>query len=124
MRCWSRKAPTWWPSIGSLAGITPHLSSGHCADRSGFISRCGARVRGEVIRDLGGGRLTKDSVINFDVGVDGIAKPGEEVKAGSTLARVHAVTTSQAEQAAARMVKAFEVSSTVVSPNTLIQQII
>ena len=94
------------------------------AGRAGFMAKCDARIIGEVIRDLGGGRLTKDSVINFDVGVDRIAKPGEEVKAGSTLARVHAVTTSQAEQAAARMVKAFEVSSTVVSPNTLIQQII
>ena len=94
------------------------------AGRAGFMAKCDARIIGEVIRDLGGGRLTKDSVINFDVGVDRIAKPGEEVKAGSTLARVHAVTTSQAEQAAARMVKAFEVSSTVVSPDTLIQQII
>jgi pyrimidine-nucleoside phosphorylase len=38
------------------------------SQRAGYISRCDARIIGEVIRDLGGGRLTKDSVINYDVG--------------------------------------------------------
>ena len=47
------------------------------AEKSGFVSRCDARIIGEVIRDLGGGRLTKESGINYDVGIDRIAKPGE-----------------------------------------------
>src|ERR1051325_3104471 len=34
------------------------------ATRTGFVSECDARIIGEVIRDLGGGRLTKDSVID------------------------------------------------------------
>jgi thymidine phosphorylase len=50
------------------------------ADRSGFVSKCDAQLIGEVIRDLGGGRLTKESVINYDVGVDQLAKPGEQVE--------------------------------------------
>src|ERR1700690_687911 len=58
--------------------------------RAGFVSKCDARIIGEVIRDLGGGRLTKESVINFDVGVDQIAKPGERVEKNGTLCRVHA----------------------------------
>jgi len=52
------------------------------ASRGGFISKCDARLIGEVIRDLGG-RLTKESVINHDVGVDRLAKPGELVSKGS-----------------------------------------
>ncbi len=43
------------------------------APASGFVSRCDARILGEVVRDLGGGRFTKESGINYDVGVDAIA---------------------------------------------------
>src|SRR6266436_6131882 len=49
------------------------------AAQSGFVSRCDARLIGEVVRDLGGGRLTKESVINYDVGVDWLSKPDERV---------------------------------------------
>jgi thymidine phosphorylase len=88
------------------------------ADRSGFVSKSDARLIGEVIRDLGGGRFTKDSAINHDVGVDQLAKPGEEVKAGSTLARIHAADRTQADTASARLKAAFEISPQppVVSP--------
>lgn len=81
------------------------------ADRGGFVCKCDARLIGEVIRDLGGGRLTKESVINFDVGVDKLAKPCEEVKADSTLARIHAADRVQAEAARARLKTAFEISA-------------
>jgi len=60
------------------------------ARRAAIISRCDARVIGEVVRDLGGGRQTKDTVINYEVGIDLIAKPGERVKAGSVICRIHA----------------------------------
>ena len=79
------------------------------ADRSGIVSACNARIIGEVIRDLGGGRLTKDSIIDFDAGVDRIAKPGEAINAGDVLARVHAKERGQAERAARRLRMAFEV---------------
>src|SRR6266576_6217424 len=79
------------------------------ADRSGFVSRCDARLIGEVIRDLGGGRFTKESTINYDVGVDQLIKPGEEVKTGAMLARVHAVDRDRAVAACARLKAAFEV---------------
>jgi pyrimidine-nucleoside phosphorylase len=81
------------------------------ASRSGFISRCDARLIGEVIRDLGGGRLTKESVINHDVGVDRLAKPGEPVSKDSVLARIHAGSRAQAETARARLEAAFEIST-------------
>ena len=38
------------------------------AEKAGFISKCDARVIGEVIRDLGGGRLMKESAIHYEVG--------------------------------------------------------
>jgi pyrimidine-nucleoside phosphorylase len=78
--------------------------------RSGFVSRCDARIFGEVVRDLGGGRLQKESVINFDVGVDRIMKVGEQIKAGELLARIHAVDEKSAEVARKKLETAFEVS--------------
>jgi pyrimidine-nucleoside phosphorylase len=78
--------------------------------KAGFISRCDARIIGEVVRDLGGGRLTKDSVINYDVGIDQLMKPGERVDRGSVLARIHAADRKQAAAAAERMKTAFEIS--------------
>jgi thymidine phosphorylase len=81
------------------------------AHKSGFVSRCDARVIGEIVRDLGGGRLTKESVINYDVGIDSLAKPGDRVVKGSVLARVHAADKSQASNVVKRLTSAFAFSS-------------
>ena len=63
-------------ALDSTATVVAEVKS----EKSGYISKCDARIIGEVIRDLGGGRLTKESAINYDVGVDQIAKPGERWK--------------------------------------------
>jgi thymidine phosphorylase len=81
------------------------------ADRGGYVSKCDARLVGEVIRDLGGGRLTKESAINYDMGVDQLAKPGEWVEKSATLCRVHAADRAQAAAAVARLKAAFKLSS-------------
>jgi thymidine phosphorylase len=81
------------------------------AKRSGFVARCDARIIGEVIRDIGGGRLSKESVVNFDVGLDQIAKPGDVVKAGTVLCRIHVDSSKQAALASERLASAFEISA-------------
>ena len=88
------------------------------ATASGFVSRCDARILGEIVRDLGGGRFTKESGINYDVGVDAIVKPGEPIQAGGVLARVHAADHAQADAACARLKTAFGISAqpTVAEP--------
>jgi pyrimidine-nucleoside phosphorylase len=92
--------------LDSTAKVVAEVKS----EKSGFISKCDARIIGEVIRDLGGGRLTKESTINFDVGVDRIAKPGERVEKLGTLCRVHAADSASAKTAAARLKRTFEIS--------------
>lgn len=77
--------------------------------RSGYVAGCDARVLGEVIRDLGGGRQTKDSPINYDVGIDAILKPGEAIRRGGPLARIHAATSASARSAAERLRVAFKI---------------
>jgi thymidine phosphorylase len=93
-------------------------------EKAGYVSKCDARIIGEVIRDLGGGRLTKESDINYDVGVDQIAKPGEHVEKLGTLCRVHAAGSVQAGAARARLKTAFEISAKRPAQTRLIQEII
>ena len=94
------------------------------APASGFVSRCDARIVGEVVRDLGGGRYTKESGIDYDVGVDALAKPGEAVRAGGILTRIHAADRAQAEAACIRLKAAFGISAQPIVPQPLITEII
>jgi thymidine phosphorylase len=94
------------------------------AEKPGFVSRCDARLIGEIIRDLGGGRLTKESAINYDVGIDRLVKPGEAVQKNSVLARIHAANQSQAKSACARLRAAFEISTRRTVTNPLVIEVI
>lgn len=94
------------------------------SDRSGFVTRCDARVIGEVLRDLGAGRLTKGAAIDPAVGVDQLVKPGEPVQAGAILCRLHARTQAQAEAGAARLQAAFEIGEAPPAPTPLIAEVL
>ena len=94
------------------------------AGKPGFISRCDARLIAEVIRDLGGGRLTKESAINYDVGVDQIAKQGECAEKSEILCRVHATDSAQAKSAIARLKTAFEIFAKRPAQTPLVAEII
>lgn len=94
------------------------------AGRAGYVSECDARTLGEVIRDLGGGRQTKDSRINYAVGVDRMAKCGESVRRGDVLARIHAVTARDAEEAWRRLVPVFRVSNQKPQRGRLITEVL
>lgn len=80
------------------------------AEQAGFVAGCDARMVGEIIRDLGGGRLARDSVIDPAAGVDCLRKPGESVARGSVLARIHASNRDLAETALARLRLAYRIA--------------
>jgi len=107
-------------ALDSTASVVVELK----AEKSGFVSKCDARLIGEVIRDLGGGRLTKESAINYDVGVDQIAKPGERVEKSATLCRIHAADKAQAEAASARLETTFEISAKPPGKPPLVAEVI
>ncbi|MDB6109539.1 MAG: pdp [Pedosphaera sp.] len=94
------------------------------AERDGYVTCCDPRVIGEVVRDLGGGRLTKEMIIHHDVGVDMLVPPGEPVSFGSILCRVHAIDPVQADAALARLKGAFEVSELREEPAPLVERVI
>ncbi|MCX6904756.1 MAG: thymidine phosphorylase [Verrucomicrobia bacterium] len=94
------------------------------ADRGGFVNHCDARIIGELVRDLGGGRLTKETIIHPEVGVDRLAKPGEPVQAGALLGRLHAADQAQAEAAASRLRAAFTMADEPPKLEPLVVEII
>jgi len=94
------------------------------APRSGYCLGCDARVAGEIVRDLGGGRLTQDSVVDFEVGIDKIAAPGSHFQKGDVLARVHARDSASAERARDRIIPAFRFSDEPVSGVSLVSDIL
>ena len=59
------------------------------------------------MRDLGATRVNKETPIQPDVGVDGIAKPGDRVEGGARFCRVHARSDDEARRAAERLRAAF-----------------
>ncbi len=104
----------------STAAVVVELKS----EESGYVAKCDARIIGEVIRDLGGGRLTQEAAINYDVGVDRIAKPGERVERFGVFCRVHAASQADADAAITRLKSAFEISVTPPVQVPLIAEII
>jgi pyrimidine-nucleoside phosphorylase len=92
--------------------------------RSGFVSRCDARIMGEVVRDMGGGRARKESQVDYDVGVDRIAAIGEQMKRNDTLCRLHARTQLQASEALHRIGTAFDISESPVARPRLVTEVL
>jgi len=107
-------------SRDSLAPVVRDLPS----PGSGVVTRCDARVLGEVVRDLGGGRLTKESQVHSEVGIDRLIKPGEPVEAGAALGRVHALDESSAIAALNRLQEAFEIGKAYQGETSLIEEVI
>ena len=94
------------------------------SDRAGFVTRCDARLIGEIVRDLGGGRLNKEALIKHEVGIDLLARPGGSVGHKSILVRVHAATQEQAAAAGERLKSAFEISDQPIASPPLIGEMI
>jgi pyrimidine-nucleoside phosphorylase len=94
------------------------------ADRTGYVARCDARIIGEAIRDLGGGRMTKESRINHEVGIDRMAKPGERTEKSGVLCRVHATNLKKAKEAIARLATAYDIVARKVQARNLAPEVI
>ena len=92
--------------------------------RDGFVSRCDARIMGEVVRDLGGGRLTKESAIDYDVGVDGIVPVGSSVRTGDVLCVLHMANRSRQEGIVQQVEQAFDISGTPVPISSRIVEVL
>ncbi len=94
------------------------------APESGYIAHIACDEVGIASLLLGGGRETKDSVIDLSVGLVLNARVGDYVHAGEPLAWLHANDAGKADQAQARFLGAYEFSDAPVKCGPLIKRII
>ena len=76
------------------------------APKAGFVQRMATTAIGDAALHLGAGRTRKDDTIDHSVGVICLAKRGDHVEAGETLAEIHA----HDEESAARALEEIQVS--------------
>lgn len=80
------------------------------AEKEGYISHIACDEVGVCSLLLGGGRETKDSIIDLSVGIVLLKKKGDYVKAGEALAILHANDKEKLDTAGERLKKAFEIT--------------
>ena len=80
------------------------------APRDGYISAMEAKNIGLVSMHLGGGRATKEDVIDLCVGVVLAAKVGDRLRAGDELAVIHAADGKAAEEAEKELLECYTFS--------------
>jgi pyrimidine-nucleoside phosphorylase len=80
------------------------------AERDGFVGRLGALAIGVAAMRLGAGRIIKDDAIDHAVGVVCLRKRGDRVEAGGVLAEIHAQDEASADESAADVLAAYDLS--------------
>ena len=70
------------------------------SDKTGYVKRISAKDVGLVSMHLGGGRVTKESVIDLSVGIVLNKKVADRVEKGESLGIIHAQTMKKAQEAA------------------------
>ncbi len=81
------------------------------ANQTGIIQDLDARIIGEIVRDLGGGRAHRDAVLNLEVGFHAMKKPGESVAAGESLGTLRAGTEKTAREVEVRALSAWQIGT-------------
>lgn len=94
------------------------------ADTNGYVAKIQTEEIGRISLLLGGGRETKESVIDLTVGVVLKKKRGDNVEAGDVLATIHANDKDKLEQAKQRLKKAYALTDEPAEKEPLIKNII
>lgn len=92
--------------------------------KEGYISRIQAEAVGTACMMLGGGRETKDSVIDLSVGIYLNKKTGSYVKKGDTIATVYANDPKKGETAVTQIQNAYGIEADRPNPAKMIKCII
>lgn len=94
------------------------------SEKEGYVNRIICDEIGICSLILGGGRETKESEIDLSVGLVLHKKVGDYVKAGESLATIHANDRAKLEAAMQRFVNAYSIGGEPVMPSKLIKGII
>ncbi len=94
------------------------------SEKEGYVNHISCDEIGICSLILGGGRETKESEIDLSVGLVLHKKVGDHVKAGESLAAIHANDRAKLEAARERFLAAYTISDTAPAPSELIKGIL
>lgn len=94
------------------------------ADRDGFVGHIACEEVGICSLMLGGGRETKESVIDLSVGIVLRKKVGDRVAAGDTLAVLYANDADKMKAAAERLLRAYRITDEEPEKRSLIKGLV
>jgi thymidine phosphorylase len=80
------------------------------ATKAGIVSHIDTRAIGTAVIVMGGGRKRPNDEINTDVGFDNIVPIGTKIEEGDVLARIHAPSHIQADEASKMFLDAYTLS--------------
>ena len=93
-------------------------------DKEGWVSKIHTEEIGNISLLLGGGRETKESEIDLTVGLILHKKHGDYIKAGDSLATIHANNEDKLKVAKDRLLKAYSISDTEINKQPVIKTVI
>lgn len=93
-------------------------------ERDGYLADCKAEEIGHAVLILGGGRETKESVIDHNVGIQICNHLGDTVHAGTPFAYIHGNSPDQVEEAKQCIRQAYTISEEKPSPKPVVKKII
>lgn len=105
--------------LPKASSITPLLS-----EKDGYVEKIQCDEVGICSLILGGGRETKESVIDLSVGIVLTKKVGSHVKAGEPLAYIHSNEEAKRLACEERLQKAFHIGDKVKKEGAIIHQIL
>ena len=94
------------------------------SDRAGFVKHISAKDVGLVSMHLGGGRVTKESVIDLSVGVILNKKVADRVELDEALGVIHAQTMEKAQEAAQLLKNCYTIVDEPVEKSKFIKGIV
>lgn len=95
-----------WPRFLPEANVIREVE----APADGFIAEIDGEALGMAVVDLGGGRIVESDRINPGVGLSDLARLGDQVRRGQSIAVVHATRPADADRAAAAVRAAITLS--------------
>jgi pyrimidine-nucleoside phosphorylase len=91
------------------------------AEGAGFVVGVDALAVGLAAVAMGAGRTRADAKVDPAVGISVVARPGDEVRAGDVLARIHVHRAADAEAVSGRLRAAFTLAAERRAPSPLVR---
>ena len=94
------------------------------SDSSGFIKSMNAKEIGEIVCDLGAGRITKEDDIDHSVGIVLNKKVSEDIKSGEEIATIYANSEEKLKKAKNKLIDIIQITKEKVEkPKMILENI-